>query len=37
VNDWLAVQPDVQYVVYPNANPRIPNALVAQVEIELKF
>jgi porin len=37
VKDWLAVQPDVQYVVYPNANPRIPNALVAQVEIELKF
>jgi len=34
---WLAVQPDVQYVIHPNTDPRLRNAIVAQLRVELKF
>lgn len=32
---WLAVQPDLQYVVRPDSNPAIPNALVFMLRIEI--
>lgn len=34
---WLAVQPDVQYVICPNTDPRLRNATVAQLRFELSF
>ena len=34
---WLAVQPDVQYVISPNTDPRLRNATVAQLRFELSF
>jgi porin len=34
---WLAVQPDAQYVLHPNTNPRVRNATVVQLELEMKF
>jgi porin len=37
VNDWLAVQPDFQYVVHPNTDPTIRNALVFQLRAEVAF
>ena len=33
----LAVQPDVQYVIHPNTDSRLRNAMVAQLRVELKF
>jgi len=34
---WLAVQPDVQYVIHPNTDTRLRDATVAQLRFELKF
>lgn len=34
---WLAVQPDLQYVIHPNTDSRLRNAMVAQLRVELKF
>src|SRR4029077_20581335 len=34
---WLHVQPDVQYVFKPNTDPRVPNALVGLLRVELAF
>jgi len=32
-----SIQPDVQYVFNPNTDPRVPNALVGLIRIELAF
>jgi porin len=32
---WLAVQPDLQYVIHPNTDPTIPNALVFTLRFEI--
>jgi porin len=37
INDWLAVQPDFQYVVRPNTDPTVKNALVFQLRAEVAF
>jgi porin len=34
---WLAVQPDLQYVIHPNADPTIANALAFQLRFEISF
>jgi porin len=34
---WLAVQPDIQYVISPDTDPRLRNATVAQLRFELSF
>jgi porin len=34
---WLALQPDLQYVITPNTTPAIPNALAFQLRIEMSF
>jgi porin len=34
---WLAIQPDVQYVIHPNTNPVLGNAWVLQLEMEMSF
>jgi porin len=37
VTSWLSFQPDVQYVIRPNTDPRLPNAVVGLVRVELAF
>jgi porin len=37
LSKYLTVQPDVQYVVHPNTDPTISNALVLQVRFEIAF
>ena len=37
VTSWLTVQPDLQYVLHPNTNPRVRNTTVVQLELEMKF
>jgi len=37
IADWLAVQPDLQYVVNPNANANVGNALVLQLQFEVSL
>jgi len=37
INSWLALQPDLQYVVRPNTNPAIPNAWALQMRVEVSF
>jgi porin len=34
---WLHIQPDMQYVFKPNTDPRVPNALVGLLRVELAF
>ncbi len=34
---WLALQPDLQYVITPNTTPTIPNALAFLLRIEMAF
>jgi porin len=34
---WLALQPDVQYVLHPNTDPTIKNALIVFLRFELSF
>ena len=35
INDWLRLQPDVQYIVNPGANPAPGNSLVFGLRFEL--
>jgi porin len=37
VNSWLALQPDLQYVITPNTTTAIPNAWAFQLRIEVSF
>jgi porin len=37
INDSVAWQPDFQYVIHPNTDPTIRNALVFQLRLELGF
>ncbi len=37
VTSWLAMQPDLQYVISPDTDPRRRNATVAQLRFELSF
>jgi porin len=37
VNSWLALQPDLQYVIRPNTTTAIPNAWAFQIRIEMSF
>jgi porin len=37
VNTWLAVQPDLQYVITPNTTTAIPNAWAFQLRFEIAF
>jgi porin len=37
INEWLAIQPDFQYVVHPNTNPAVKNAAVFQLRGEIAF
>ena len=37
VNSWLALQPDLQYVITPNTTTAIPNAGAFQLRIEPSF
>jgi porin len=34
---WLAVQPDLQYIIHPGTDPTIPNALAFQLRFEVSF
>jgi porin len=34
---WIAVQPDLQYVIHPSTDPTIPNALGFQLRFEISF
>jgi len=31
------VQPDAQYVIHPNTDPAVPNALVLQLQFQIAF
>lgn len=37
VQSWLALQPDVQYVVHPNTDPKLRGAAVLQLRFDLTF
>ena len=37
INSWLALQPDLQYIITPNTTSSIPNAVAAQVRFEVMF
>ena len=37
VASWLAIQPDIQYVIHPNTDPRLASAIVAQLRFELTY
>jgi porin len=37
LTSWLSIQPDLQYVVNPNTEPRVRNALVGLIRVELAF
>lgn len=37
VRPWLALQPDLQYVIHPNTDPRIHNALAFTLRFEVAF
>ena len=37
VNSWLALQPDLQYVINPNTTTAIPNAWAFQLRVEMSF
>ncbi len=37
IASWVSVEPDIQYVIHPNTDPRITNALVGQIRLEIKF
>jgi porin len=37
VTAWLALQPDLQYVIHPDTETRLHNATVAQLRFELTF
>jgi porin len=37
IKPWLALQPDVQYVIHPNTDPRLHNATVVQLRFGVAF
>jgi len=37
VTSWLALQPDVQYVIHPNTEPRLGDAVVVQLQFEVQY
>jgi porin len=37
INDSVAWQPDLQYIIHPNTDPSIRNALVFQLRLQLGF
>lgn len=37
IASWLNVQPDLQYVIHPNTDPRVANALVGLIRVEVAF
>lgn len=37
INSWLALQPDLQYIITPNTTPSIPNAMALQLRFEVMF
>ena len=37
LNSWLALQPDVQYIINPNTTPALSNALAVQLRFEVMF
>jgi porin len=37
LNSWLALQPDLQYVISPSTTPATANALAFQLRIEASF
>lgn len=37
VNSWLALQPDLQYVISPNTTPAIRDAVALQLRFEIAF
>jgi porin len=37
LTSWLALQPDLQYVIAPNTDPTIGNALALQLRFEISF
>src|SRR5262245_15788457 len=37
INDWLAIQPDFQYVINPNTDPTLRSAWVFQLRAEIAF
>ncbi len=37
IADWLAVQPDLQYVLHPNTDPAVANALAFTLRFEIAF
>ncbi len=37
INDWLAVQPDVQYIINPGTHPALRNALAIGLRFEIGF
>jgi len=37
LNSWLALQPDVQYVINPNTTPALSDALAIQLRFEIMF
>lgn len=37
VDDHLAIQPDLQYVIRPNSDPRLKNALALQLRFEVSY
>lgn len=34
---WLTVQPDIQYVINPDTNPAVKNALAVDIRLEISF
>ena len=37
LNSWLALQPDVQYIINPNTTPALANAMAVQLRFEIMF
>jgi porin len=37
IASWLSIQPDLQYVFDPNTDPRVANALVCLIRLEVTF
>lgn len=37
LTSWLNIQPDLQVVVHPNTDPRVANALVGLIRVEIAF
>jgi porin len=37
INKWLAVQPNIQYIIHPNTSAMVNNALAVQLRFEIAF